>query len=356
MKKLFALFLALAMVLSLVACGGAAAPAATEAPAAAEAPAAEAPAAEEPVHLLDKPMTFKVATTQASNGLWVKYMTAAYEEITELTNGDLVFEIYPDSELGKNDDCVEQILAGAPMILGCGFDTMTNFSDKLAVASSPYVFQDMSEVFTLVETDWWDTTVAELADSANLQIFAVGTLGYRHFISTFEINSAADCAGHIMRMGPSGAAQGFITVMNGTPTTSAWADNYSLLQTGVIDSCEAPLSLLLSSSLGEVCDYLALSGHFVNPFSLTMNPMYWEQISAADQAIVKETLAAACVEMADQAMEMEAEFVQAFKDQGVTVTEPDKASFGAVVPELFKLLELEPSIYDDIRAAIEANS
>ncbi len=47
MKKIFALLLALCMVLSLAACGGNAAPAATEAPAT-EAPAAEAPAAEEP--------------------------------------------------------------------------------------------------------------------------------------------------------------------------------------------------------------------------------------------------------------------------------------------------------------------
>ena len=46
MKKLFALLLALCMVLGLAACGQAAAPAA-EAPAA-EAPAAEAPAAEAP--------------------------------------------------------------------------------------------------------------------------------------------------------------------------------------------------------------------------------------------------------------------------------------------------------------------
>ena len=49
MKKILALLLVLAMALSLVACGGSAAPAATEAPAA-EAPAAtEAPAAEAPV-------------------------------------------------------------------------------------------------------------------------------------------------------------------------------------------------------------------------------------------------------------------------------------------------------------------
>ena len=182
------------------------------------------------------------------------------------------------------------------------------------------------------------------------------TWASRHFISTFKIEKAADCAGHIMRMGPSSAAQGFITVMNGTPTTSTWADNYSLLQTGVIESCEAPLSLLLSSSLNEVCKYLCLSGHFVNPFSLCMNPTYWDQISAEDQQTIKSVLTDACVEMADQSMAKEDEFVQQFKDLGVTVSEADKASFAAVVPDLFTLLGLDPSIYDTIRAAIEANT
>ena len=46
MKKTIALFLALVMMLSLVACGGSSAPAATEAPKA-DAPAAEAPKATE---------------------------------------------------------------------------------------------------------------------------------------------------------------------------------------------------------------------------------------------------------------------------------------------------------------------
>ena len=53
MKKMLAVVLAVLMVLSLAACGGSSAPAATEAPAAAapaatEAPAAEAPATEAP--------------------------------------------------------------------------------------------------------------------------------------------------------------------------------------------------------------------------------------------------------------------------------------------------------------------
>lgn len=73
-----------------------------------------------------------------------------------------------------------------------------------------------------------------------------------------------------------------------------------------------------------------------------MNPTYWDQISAEDQQTIKSVLTDACVEMADQSMAKEDEFVQQFKDLGVTVSEADKASFAAVVPDLFTLLGLDP--------------
>ena len=352
MKRLFALLMAMVMVFGLVACGSNTAEE-TKAPEA-EVAETQAAAVETEAAAEVEPMTFKVAYAETEDSIFGQVINAAFAEITEKTNGRLVFEIYPGNQLGSITDVLEQQVAGAPLICSMGFDNLGDTVPDFAPASFPYVFNDLYEVQALAKSDWIANIEAQLVEKS-IQPLCYGAIGYRHFISTFEINTAADCAGHIMRMGPSGAAQGFITVMNGTPTTSTWADNYSLLQTGVIESCEAPLSLLLSSSLGEVCDYLALSGHFVNPFSLTMNPIFWNQISAEDQAIVKDTLAAACVEMADQAMAMEAEFVEEFKAQGVTVTEPDKATFGAVVPKLFELLELEPSIYDDIRAAIDAN-
>lgn len=346
-KKLLALVLAAAMALSLAACGGSA-----SSQPAASTPPANAPSA--PAEPAAEPLTFKVSYAESEDSIFGQVINAAFEKITAETDGRLVFEIYANNQLGSITDMLEQMRAGAPMICSMGFDNLGDLVPDFAPASFPYVFNDLYEVQALAKSDWIANIESQLV-SLDVQPMCYGAIGYRHFISTFPISSAADCKGHIMRMGPSAAAQGFITVMDGTPTTTTWADNYSLLQTGVIESCEAPLSLLLSSSLNEVCDYLCLSGHFVNPFSLCINPSYWQQISPEDQAVVKSVLADACVEMADKAMESEADFIQQFKDLGVTVSEADKASFGAVVPELFKLLELDPGIYDDIRAAIDAN-
>lgn len=74
MKKIIAMLLCLAMALSLVACGGSSAPAATEAPKA-DAPTAEAPTAE--------PVTIKVAAIETAYGsqVWVD-VAAAFEAET----------------------------------------------------------------------------------------------------------------------------------------------------------------------------------------------------------------------------------------------------------------------------------
>ena len=72
MKKLMAMLLALVMVLSLAACGGSSAPAATQAPAA-EAPAAEAPAADAPA---EEGKVFNIyAWNEEFKGFFEKYYT-----------------------------------------------------------------------------------------------------------------------------------------------------------------------------------------------------------------------------------------------------------------------------------------
>ena len=99
MKKLFALLLALAMVLSLTACGASEAPAATEAPKAdapaAEAPKAEAPAAAGSVYYLNFKPEFNDALTEladtytAKTGVEVKVVTAASGDYSNTLNANI---------------------------------------------------------------------------------------------------------------------------------------------------------------------------------------------------------------------------------------------------------------------------
>lgn len=348
MKKFLSLTLAIVMALSLVACGGG-----KKAEEPAKEPAkTEEPAKEESGKLMAAPMTFKVCFTENLDTAIGTHIPAAMERITELTNGELQFEICPSAQLGSNPECMEQLINGAPIITAAGFDNMSAFVPECSAPCAPYVFESIDEIFTYRDTDEW-TKLSEKIVAAGYQPITMGSWGLRCFISTKPITCADDIKGMIVRMGNSAASQNYITVMGGTPATSAWADNYSMLQTGAIDACEAPVDLLYSSSLYEVCDYLCMSNHLATPGMFVISPTFWEQIPAEYQEIMKDEMGKAMEQIADDFVAKQAEYVQKFKDAGVTVCEdPDIASFAEYVPVLFKALGIDTAEYDAVRNAV----
>ena len=352
--KLTALFLALTMMVGLLAgCGGKK----EEAPAAKEETKTEAPAAtektEEKTILMDKPMTFKVCITENPDTIMGTEIPVALAAITERTNGEINFEFCPSAQLGSNPEVMEQLINGAPVITAAGFDNMSAFVEACNAACVPYVFETIEEIFKFAETDLWTSMKADIV-AAGYQPIALGSWGLRCFISTNPITCADDIKGQIVRMGNSAASQNFATVMGGTPATSAWADNYSLLQSGAIDACEAPVDLLYSSSLYEVCDYLCISNHLATPGMFVISPAFWEQIPAEYQAIMEEEFTTALEKVADGYIASQGDYVAKFKEAGTTVCEdPDIASFAAYLPELFEVIGADPAEYTAIREALK---
>ena len=344
MKKTLALILVLVMAFSVCACGTAQTATTPAASATETAPAAEGTTYE--------PMAFKYSCSEGGNSAVVVAVTAALEKVTEYTGGAYTFEIFPDSQLGSITDVQESVFAGAPIIASVGFDQLGDIISDFAPASFPYIFNDIYEVYDLANSQWMENMQSEFAN-AGIHTIALGANGYRHFISTKPIADASSVKGMIVRMGPSAAAQGFIEVMGGTPTTSTWGDNYSLLQTGTFDACEANLEALWNGSFHEVCDYLCLSGHFVTPCALIINNDIWNKIPADVQKVLSEALSEGLRDATDAAMENEESYIAKFKEAGVEVTEPDKSTFAAFVPALFEKLGIATSVYDDIRAAVE---
>lgn len=346
MRKTMAFLLTLIMVVSLTACGNKPAPAPTPEP---SKPSTETSETTGPK--MDKPLTFKVAYVENPDTAIGTVMPKAFEKITELTNGDLQFEMFPSGLLGTNADVAEQIANGAPVIGTVG---MASLIDTLAPLAAPYVLQNIDETLAFPKTEFYQNAVEELKEAGYMPI-CMGSLGIRHTISTREIKSAADFDGLIIRMAATAPSQNFASILGGTPVTSSWGDIYSMFSTGQIDATEAPVDLLYSTALYEVCDYLCMTAHLTTPFQFVMSTDYWNQIPEEYQTIVLDTLTDACAEMAEVYKKSDSEFVQKFKDAGVTVCEdPDIESFASILPELFESLDWDSSIYTDIRASIDA--
>ena len=94
MKKLFAMLLAVVMVLSMAACGGSSAPAATEAPAATQAPAAAPAAAAEFTGKLVAP--FAVTSCGQSPGATMLNVVATQAKLTSVCDNAMTADAIPE--------------------------------------------------------------------------------------------------------------------------------------------------------------------------------------------------------------------------------------------------------------------
>ena len=147
MKKFLAMMLALAMVLSLAACGGSSAPAATEAPAA-EAPAADAPAAEAPAETAGK--TVGVAMPTQSSERWINDGGNMKKQLEAL--GYNVVLQYAEDDVQMQVSQIENMIAqGVDVLVIASIDSvaLTGVEAQAKAAGIPIIAYDR----LLMQTD-----------------------------------------------------------------------------------------------------------------------------------------------------------------------------------------------------------
>lgn len=348
MKKIISALLCLAIMFALAACGQ---KSAEPTPAASQDTTAISDESASEV----EPIVFKVAASDSATSDVGIYIMKGCEAVTEKTNGAIQFEYFWDNSLGTIADYLEAMQSGVNILGVYGFDSLSEVVKDFMPASFPYTYNDMYEVFDIIDTPYMEDINAQLYEQ-NIVNVAYFTAGYRHFIGKYAVHNADDLNGLIVRMGPASQAQGFAAVCGGSPTTSAWVDNYSLLQTGAIDLCEAALSMLWNSSLYEVADYVSLTGHMITPCTLSCNVESWESLTPEQREIFSTCLQDAMYELADCLASSEETYKAMFEEKGVTVIDDvDKQSFADKLPELYDRMDIDFSVYQDIRAAIESN-
>ena len=219
MKKLFALLLALAMVLSLAACG-ASAPAATEAPAteapATEAPATEAPAAAGSVYYLNfKPefndaLTELAATYTANTGVEVKVVTAASGDYSNTLNANIddvtIFNIGNMSGL-KDWDEYALNLADTAVAKELNTDGFNLYNEAGELKAMGHCFESFGIIVNVDLLNQAGYELADIKDFASLKACAddiharAAELGFDAFTAAgLDGSSSWRFSGHLVNM------------------------------------------------------------------------------------------------------------------------------------------------------------
>ena len=355
MKKLFALILSLAMVLSLAACG-----AKEEKPA--ETPAqtpAEAPA-EKPAEPAVEKVTMKFAGTTTADPALGEYqaMLMVEELVEKYSEGTIDVEVYPASQLGSNVEFSEGVSLGEIEAAVCGFDGLGNYAPVANALCMPYLFTSNEDAMGKI---WGDTEVHDALDEAfaeiNMQIVGYVNRPFRVVCNNVRsVKAPADMKGLVLRSPTSAVNTAINSAMGAEPVTIAWGEVYTSMSQGACTAVENAITELKSINLEQQCKYITETNHTGGLIPMFVCKSWFDGLAPIQQeAIIKGF--AEVTEWRTAALEEEVDAAwQAFADAGAEVVrleDVDVAAFqeacSGVAAEFIAKGDFTQEFYDALK-------
>ncbi|MFG1497851.1 C4-dicarboxylate TRAP transporter substrate-binding protein [Saccharospirillum sp. HFRX-1] len=276
----------------------------------------------------------------------VQSMQAAKERIEERSNGELTLRIFPNSQLGSDEDVLEQIRSGANFAILVDAGRLSEYQPELGILSAPYLVEDPADYDQITSSDLYQSWVDQLAENSGLRLLNYNWFqGSRQMLTKKPVNTPADLNGVRVRTINSPVWIKTISGMGATPTPLPWTEVYSALQLGVIDGAEAQLTAANGQNLQEVVTNIALTKHIHLMTGLATSEAWYQSLPENLRTIVDEELFQAGAEASQATIDAQASVRATMEAAGVTFNEVDTSVFRDAVSGVYD--ELGYSEYRD---------
>lgn len=270
MKKFAAIALAATLVLGLAGCGSSG-----------SAQTSDTATAENPLvltlaHGLSESHTVHIAMTEFA------------EKVEERTDGRIKIEIYPNGQLGSENENMEQLMAGVISMTKVSAPGLATYNEAYHTFGLPYIFDDTEDFYHKMDSQKMRDFFLSSEDDGFVTI-TYYTSGARSFYTKdTPIRTPDDLKGLKIRVQDMQSQTDMLEALGGTPVAMAYGDVYTSLQTGIIDGTENNETALTTGKHGEICKVFSMDQHAMIPDVLVMGADVWNSIAPEDQQIILE--------------------------------------------------------------------
>lgn len=264
---------------------------------------------------------------------------SAKEAIEERSDGELTIQIFPNSQLGSDEDVVEQIRSGANIAILIDAGRLSEYQPELGILSAPYLVEDHRDYGQITTSPLYREWVEGLAETSGLRLLNYNWFqGSRQMLTQNEVKTPDDLNGVRVRTINSPVWVKTIEAMGATPTPLPWSEVYSALQLGSIDGAEAQLTAAEGQNLHEVITHVALTNHIHLMTGIATSEQWYQALPDELRSILDEELLNAGDAASQATADAQASVRERMEAAGVTFSEVDIEVFrdrvGSVYEEL----------------------
>lgn len=283
------------------------------------------------------PIHWKLGHTQPAGGPYQKAAELFSQLVAERSDGQLIIDTFPASQLGNGRDMVEGLQLNTIQIYTGTLSVTSNFAPKMGIYGLPYLFRDIDHAHKVIKGDIGKELAKELEAVGILNV-AHWESGFRHFTNNIKpIKSADDLKGLKMRVLESEVFVELMQQFGATPVPMPVGELFSALEQKTVDGQENPLGQIVNLKFYEVQKYLTLDGHIYDVGAILISKAAFEALTPELQQIVLDAAAEASEYNQQLSFEAEQNYVDYLKENGMIVEEnPDLESFQKAVAPVYE--------------------
>ncbi|WP_157975785.1 TRAP transporter substrate-binding protein [Brachybacterium sp. YJGR34] len=274
--------------------------------------------------------------------------------VAEKSDGEVEIQILGQESVGSDTEMMVSVAAGTLDMTINSQGPFSSYVPEASLIGLPFLFESSQHAYEVLDGEIQDS-IAALAQDKGFHVLGFWDNGMRDITnSVHPIEVPDDVAGLKIRTPDDPMTIDIFGELGANPTPMAFGELYLGLRQGAVDGQENPVVNIHSSSLHEVQEHLAVTGHKyeMNPF--VMSSTRWESLDPEIRTVIEEAGLEAQQEQR-RLMNAQSEEIYAEFEEILEVTRPDRSLFReATLPVYERWQQEHPEFFDQITAAADA--
>jgi TRAP-type transport system periplasmic protein len=236
----------------------------------------------------DAEFSYKIGTSTPAAHPFNTRLSEVGTRIARDSKGRMELHVFPDSQLGGDNDILSQARSGAIEFCQPTGQILSSILPVTAINAMGFVFADYSQVWPAMDGDLGRLVRAQITAKAGLvPMEKMWDLGFRQTTtSNHPVGIVADLDGLKLRTPIAPSLISLFKALKAAPVGMQYGEVYSALQTHIVDGQENPLSQVDAGKFYEVQKYASMTNHVWDGYWICCNADAWNALPPDLQKIV----------------------------------------------------------------------
>ncbi len=215
------------------------------------------------------------------------------KRLEELSNGRIDVQIYPNSELYKDNVVLNAVKEGSIQMACPSFSKFRDIVPQLALFDLPFLFRDMNHIHKVQDSEI-GKKLKKMVENQGFTVLDFWDNGFKQMTSSKRaLLLPEDAKGQKFRIMNSEVLKAQFKVLEAESEVMPFSKVYKALKNGLIDGQENTISNIYTKNFYKVQKYLTLTNHGYLGYLVVMNKDFYNSLPQELKKAVKQAMSEA---------------------------------------------------------------